>query len=255
MSVRNEKCVVLKNKRLSSDGYLIVLGSGEISRQTLPGQFVEIGCLGKDMILRRPFSVFDVSDNSISFFIKVIGKGSRWLSELPEGYVVDLIGPLGNGFSLSSGKSLLIGGGCGIASLNLLAERLKQSGGKTDAIFGFSRPEEIPQEVISGFRRKADNVVVTVDSGDYSTLGNVVDRLGEVSLDNYENFYCCGPVRMLKALVPQLSARKTEVSLEARMACGIGVCYGCSINTVFSIKRVCIDGPVFRMEEVIWDEL
>jgi len=114
MNVVNEKCEVIRNERVSSDGHVLVLNSRDISRQTLPGQFVEIGCYGEDMILRRPFSVFDVSSESLSLFIKIVGKGTKWLSELNSGSIVDLIGPLGNGFTLSSNtRSLLIGGGCG----------------------------------------------------------------------------------------------------------------------------------------------
>ncbi|PVD17877.1 hypothetical protein V512_013385 [Mesotoga sp. Brook.08.105.5.1] len=256
MNVVNEKCEVIRNERVSSDGHVLVLNSRDISRQTLPGQFVEIGCYGEDMILRRPFSVFDVSSESLSLFIKIIGKGTKWLSELNSGSIVDLIGPLGNGFTVSSNtRSLLIGGGCGIASLNLLSRRLFYSDCNTDTIFGFSKPEEIPREIIEGFQKRANRVLVTVDKGPYPIIGNVVDTLKEIDLENYDRFYCCGPTRMLKALEPFLYKREVEVSLEAHMACGIGVCYGCTINTKHGSKRVCLDGPVFKMEEVEWNEM
>ena len=252
----SENCAVISNKMVSIDGNLITFYSEKIANSTLPGQFVEVSCSNGGMLLRRPFSVYDKNAKSLSLFVKSVGKGTRWLSGLREGERINIIGPLGKGFSIDKGsRSLLIGGGCGVASLRLLSKAIVEAGGECDAIFGFKKREEIPQTIVEDFSRTAGHLTITVDSGDYPVRGNVKDRLAEIELDRYGRYYCCGPTVMLKALVPLLSSRATEVSLEARMACGLGAGYGCPIITDRGGKRVCYDGPVFTMREVDWNDL
>lgn len=252
----SENCAVISNKSVSIDGNLITFSSEKIAHSALPGQFVEVSCSDGGMLLRRPFSVYDTTAESLSLFVKSVGRGTRWLGGLREGEKVNIIGPLGKGFSIDEGsRSLLIGGGCGVASLRLLSKAIVEAGGECDAIFGFRKREEIPETIVGDFSRTARRLTVTVDSGDYPVRGNVMDRLAEIEFDRYGRYYCCGPTAMLRALVPLLSFKATEVSLEAKMACGLGVCYGCTINTDRGGKRVCYDGPVFTMKEVEWNDL
>ncbi len=252
----SENCAVISNKSVSIDGNLITFSSEKIAHSALPGQFVEVSCSDGGMLLRRPFSVYDTTAESLSLFVKSVGRGTRWLGGLREGEKVNIIGPLGKGFSIDEGsRSLLIGGGCGVASLRLLSKAIVEAGGECDAIFGFRKREEIPETIVGDFSRTARRLTVTVDSGDYPVRGNVMDRLAEIEFDRYGRYYCCGPTAMLRALVPLLSLKTTEVSLEAKMACGLGVCYGCTINTDRGGKRVCYDGPIFTMKEVEWNDL
>ena len=256
MRVYSENCVLIENRKASSDGYLLTFKSARIATDVRPGQFVEVKCM-EGSVLRRPFSVYRTDAGSFSLFIKVAGKGSKWLSELRPGANTSVIGPLGNGYTISEKRRVLItGGGCGVASLFLLAKELKGARVSMDMVFGFGSPDEIPEIVLQPFRELADTLIVTVDRGDYPVKGNVLEALKRVDLSRYDGFYGCGPVKMLKALAGTINPEKAEVSLEARMACGFGVCYGCSIITSDgSNKRVCVDGPVFKMNEVDWNAL
>ncbi|HNR64259.1 MAG: dihydroorotate dehydrogenase electron transfer subunit [Thermotogae bacterium] len=256
MSPIIEKTVVLENIKASADSHILVLSSEKIGRLTQPGQFVEVSCDPDHLVLKRPFSVYEANEETLSLYVKRVGKGSQWLQQLRPGGSLEIIGPLGNGYRIiESGRCLLIGGGCGIASLKMLSREIEERGGSSDAIFGFKTAAEIPQTAIEAFQTHTGTMTVTVEMGLYPKTGTVVDRLKELTIGAYQHFYACGPIGMLKALVPFLQTLDTQVSLEMRMACGFGVCYGCSVKTVSGNKRVCCEGPVFSMQEVDWHDL
>jgi dihydroorotate dehydrogenase electron transfer subunit len=251
-----EKATVLENILVSPDSHVVVFSSASIGKTAQPGQFVEVGCDPGRFVLKRPFSVFEATNETLSLYIKRVGEGTRWLQQLSIGETVDIIGPLGNGYRVPDhGRSLLIGGGCGLASLKTLSRKIRESGGYTDIILGFRTEAEIPDRIIDTFREHTATIILATESGTNTKTGTVVDCLREININEYGYFFCCGPIGMLKALLPLLNTRNTFVSLEMRMACGLGVCYGCSVRTVSGLKRVCQDGPVFPMKEVEWRDL
>ncbi len=256
MSPFIETSAILENVPVSSDSHVLVLSSEKICKTVQPGQFVEVRCDPDHLVLKRPFSIFESTGETVSLYVKRVGKGSRWLQKARAGETVEIIGPLGNGYlGPFDGKSLLIGGGCGIASLKMLSRTIKENGGVVDAIFGFRIHAEVPEQVIAMFKLHVESLTVTLETSDFLKTETVVDRLREANIDDYERFFVCGPSGMMKALLRILPAKDTQVSLEMRMACGLGVCYGCSVSTIFGRKRVCHDGPVFSMEEVDWNDL
>ena len=218
---------------------------GDASPITAPGQFVNIrldGCF-----LRRPISVCDWDQESLTLVFKVVGKGTAVLAETPEGARLDLLCGLGNGFDLSrcGQRPLLVGGGLGAAPLYGLARALLAAGKKPAAVLGFNSKVDIFYE--EKFRTLGVDTVITTVDGSAGVKGFVTDALPE----HYDMFCACGPLPMMKAVC---AAAHTPgfVSLEERMGCGFGACMGCSCETKAGSKRVCRDGPVFAKEELPW---
>ena len=219
--------------------------AGDTSAITAPGQFVNIRLDGQ--FLRRPISVNDVGDDTLTIIYKVVGKGTELMSRLPEGTELDVLTGLGNGYDLTkSGDSpLLIGGGVGVPPLYLLAKRLLAEGKRPAAILGFNTKDEIFGE--DDFRALGCDVTVTTVDGSYGVKGFVTNALPA----DYTYFYTCGPEPMLKA-VYKATATSGQFSFEERMGCGFGACMGCSCKTVTGYKRICKDGPVLEKEEIKW---
>ena len=180
--------------------------------------------------------------------------------ELRPGDVVDLMGPLGTGFHLpdKGTRSLLLGGGCGVAPLWGVAAELHRRKGEIIALLGFQSSGKVFGEDV--FRRYQAEIVVTTDDGSYGRRGFVSDHLEEVLSRPIDRAYVCGPLPMLKAVIPMIrkAGIKGEVSLEERMGCGFGACLSCVVNVlkegVIEKQRVCAEGPVFDLEEVIVDD-
>ncbi len=204
------------------------------------GQFISVLCPNKT--LRRPFSVADFKNGTVTILIKTIGEGTKYLSSLKKGDDIDFIAPLGNGFDIKNKKSLLIGAGIGIAPMLFLKSELKKKNIKNYLISGFKEKNE----VIKG----SDKTVIG---------GSVLDNIDElIEKQKPEIIYSCGPNIVLK-LVCELGKKyniETQVALERVMACSIGVCRGCVIKLdkkgELVNASVCKDGPVFRGDEVIW---
>jgi len=251
-----ERARVLSNHPAGKNAHLLRLHAPSISGQTKPGQFVQVSCDPGKLLLRRPYSILDNRDGSVSLYVKRVGNGSNWLCERKQEEVLDLMGPLGNGFPLPPpGRHMLVGGGSGLASLGILCRLLAEAGGEVDVLMGFRTPEEIPGAVLDAFSRFCRSLTLVVEKGDFPVKGTAVDQMRQQNLEKFDEIYCCGPMGMLKALAPLLHGRGALVSLEARMGCGTGVCFGCTIPTRNGGKRVCLEGPVFCMDEVIWDEI
>ena len=210
-----------------------------------PAQFFMLRAWGLDPPLARPMSVFERTEEQISFLYEVRRRGTVLLSRLKPRDEISLFGPLGNGWERSDGRIALIGGGCGIAPLLQTAKTFRE----VDLYLGFRDKPFL----VETFEKLGSRVVITSESGRGGWMGVVTDGFNPVG---YEVCYACGPRGMLKTLAQICNTAGVPlfVSLEERMACGIGACLGCAVKTTKGILRVCRDGPVFRAEEVIWDD-
>ncbi|MCL2042442.1 MAG: dihydroorotate dehydrogenase electron transfer subunit [Bacteroidales bacterium] len=223
----------------------------QLSKPLLPvfaGQFVEIKVADEpDVFLRRPISVHDVdyNDNTISFLIRVCGKGTDKLSRLRPEESVNIVYPLGKGFTVEQGKYLLVGGGCGLAPLYYLARQLNEVGVFPDILFGVRNAEAL---LDMEKYQDVGNVYVTTEDGSVGERGFATQHSILNHPENYTHICTCGPEAMMKA-VAQYAARhhiRCEVSLENTMACGIGACLCCVTETVDGHNLcVCTEGPVF----------
>lgn len=213
------------------------------------GEFVHIAIPG--FYLRRPLSICDIEDGKLTIVYKVVGQGTKVLSGMPVGTELEVLTGLGRGFDPGASRegALLVGGGLGVPPLYLLAKRLKAGGKKVTAILGFNKADEII--LADEFRTVCDEVVIATADGSVGVKGFVTDALKTLDPSSWDYFYTCGPMVMMKAVCAMLEG-PGEVSLEERMGCGAGFCYGCSIETQNGPRRVCKDGPVFKKEELPW---
>ena len=236
---------ILSNTALTDSVYKMVL-SGDTSDITAPGQFVNIQLSG--LFLRRPISVCDYDEETLTIVYKVVGKGTEQMSTMATGEKLDILTGLGNGYDLSiTGEHpVLLGGGVGVPPMYNLAKKLLAQGKTVSVILGFNTKSEIFYE--NEFRSLGCDVTVTTVDGSYGTKGFVTDALPE----NYTHFCCCGPEPMLKA-VYRATKTSGQMSFEERMGCGFGACMGCSCKTLTGNKRICKDGPVMKKEEILWE--
>lgn len=235
---------ILSNVALTNDVYKMVL-DGDTRYITAPGQFINIRLEGK--FLRRPISVCDYDDKSITIIYKVVGEGTEQLSKLESGEVLDVLTGLGNGYDITKSiKPLLIGGGVGVPPMYNLAKALLADGQKPTVVLGFNTKSEIFYE--DEFKALGCNTFVTTVDGSYGIKGFVTDAMTDL---DYDYFYTCGPLPMFKA-VYNATSTSGQFSFEERMGCGFGACMGCSCKTKYGNKRICKDGPVLVKEEIIW---
>ena len=237
---------IVENVALTDCVFKMIL-KGDVSAITAPGQFVNIKLDG--LYLRRPISVCDVSADTVTIIYKVVGKGTKLMSEMTEG-VLDVLTGLGNGYDLTvaGDKPVLLGGGVGVPPMYLLAKKLIAEGKKVSVILGFNTANEVFYE--AEFKALGAVVTVTTVDGSYGVKGFVTDALQNI---DYTYFYTCGPEPMLKA-VYRASKSSGQMSFEKRMGCGFGACMGCSCKTITGYKRICKEGPVMRKEEILWED-
>ena len=235
---------ILSNTALTDSVYKMVL-SGDTSHVTNCGQFVNIQLDG--LFLRRPISVCDYDESTLTIIYKVVGKGTEQMSAMVPGEKLDILTGLGNGYdiSLAGDSPVLLGGGVGVPPMYNLAKKLIAEGKKVTVILGFNTQNEIFYE--NEFKVLGCDVAVTTVDGSYGIKGFVTDALPE----NYSYFYTCGPEPMLKA-VYKATATSGQMSFEERMGCGFGACMGCSCKTLTGYKRICKEGPVMKKEEILW---
>jgi len=236
---------------------LIWLKCPEIVPEAKPGQFVMVRC-GGDCVLPRPFSIHQVNDGGIALFFAVWedGKGTNWLSQCQKDDTVELFGPLGNGYSIrpASRNLLLVAGGIGIAPLYFLAQHVLSQGYSVTVLLGASTATQLYP---SHYLPPEAELIITTEDGTAGQKGMITD-LSPDFVGWADQVFACGPVAMYRNMVnkyPQLKNRPVQVSLEVRMGCGRGLCYGCTLKTKSGLKRVCQDGPVFDLDDVLWDEL
>lgn len=236
---------VKANIKIAENTYKMVLG-GDCSGITASGQFVNIKLDG--FFLRRPISVCDYNDNELTLIYKVVGKGTEYMAELGAGEKLDILTGLGNGYDLSKSgnEPVLIGGGAGVPPMYNLCRKLVAEGKKPKVILGFNKENELFFE--NEFKALGAEVTVTTADGSYGIKGFVTDALKNMK---YTYIYSCGPEPMLKAIY-NTAETSGQLSFEERMGCGFGACMGCSCETKYGNKRICKDGPVLEMEEIIW---
>jgi len=237
---------ILYNEALTDSVYKMVM-AGDTSAITAPGQFVNIQLNG--LFLRRPISVCDYDDKTLTIVYKAVGKGTAAMSSMTPGTKLDILTGLGNGYdlSLSGSRPVLLGGGVGVPPMYNLAKKLVAQGKTVSVILGFNTKSEIFYE--DAFKALGCDVTVTTVDGSYGTKGFVTTALENL---DYTYFYTCGPEPMLKA-VHRASRTSGQMSFEERMGCGFGACMGCSCKTLTGYKRICKEGPVMKKEEILWE--
>jgi dihydroorotate dehydrogenase electron transfer subunit len=251
---RQELLKVLENKRINDDVFLIVLGSKNQLPPMLPGQFVQIKVESGRAFLRRPFSIHDVdyAENNFSLLIQVVGEGTKAISRIVKGAMVDVIYPLGNSFSVpvDAQKPLLIGGGVGVAPIFFMAKFLTNKGFRPDILLGF---RDIKRVIKYEQFIEVGKVFVTTEDGSLGVKGYVTDH-PVFNAGTYDISYCCGPEPMMRAVAGICGEKgvKCEVSLENLMGCGIGACLCCVVDTVRGNVCTCTEGPVFNINQLKW---
>lgn len=243
--MRDLSFTVIGNDMLNHDTFDLKL-EGNTSEIVRPGQFVNLDVDG--VFLRRPISVCEWDKDYLRLVYKVVGKGTAKMSEYKIGDSFNILLPLGNGFDVNkSGEApLLVGGGVGTPPLLGLAKDLTAQGKNVRAVLGFNTAEDIIlYKDFIGLLGK-ENVTVTTVEGSFGIKGFVTDANLRGSF-----IYACGPLPMLKAVAIH-SECGAELSFESRMGCGFGACMGCSMQTKSGAKRVCVEGPVFLKEDILW---
>lgn len=267
---------IAENISLNKDYNLITFIPLADTREPEPGQFYMIGSYTAetgspakippysnicDPLLKRPFSIFRKIADGFQILCRIKGKGTTIIRNMRKGMSVDVLGPLGSFYPMPSGNrpSLIVAGGLGIASVFFLAERIVQSGDKANIYYGARTETDLI--MIDELRGITEGLSISTDDGSCGERGCVTDMFGDFlscnpSLTAEAVIYACGPAKMLETISSIARARRIAayISLEERMACGIGACLGCVVKTVEGYKRVCKEGPVFRAEEIVWGE-
>lgn len=249
-----ERAVIVSQKCIGTDIYDMVLSFPKGAKEAKPGQFIAMYCEDGTKLLPRPISIcgIDAEKGTLRVVYRIAGEGTRLFSEMKEGDSLEVLGPLGNGFTMKEEKAIIVGGGIGIPPMLELAKQLSCE--KT-VVLGYRNELFLKDE----FESYADVVVATED-GSCGTKGTVIDAIKEAGVDG-KVIYACGPMPMLKALAEYAEAHDMEaqISLEERMACGIGACLGCICKTKkkdhhtnVNNQRICKDGPVFDAKEVVF---
>ena len=238
---------ILSNEPLTPAVYRMVL-EGDTQYITRSGQFINIELEGK--FLRRPISVSDYDDKSVTIIYKVVGRGTEQMKGMVAGQKLDILTGLGNGFNTenSGNRPLLVGGGVGVPPMYNLCKRLLSEGKRPVVIIGFNTKEEV--FYYDEFKALGVDVYCSTADGSFGSKGFVTDVIRGEGLE-FDYLYTCGPLPMLKALYDATSV-DGEYSFEERMGCGFGACMGCTCKTKYGNKRICKDGPVLKRDEIIW---
>lgn len=227
------KFVEISNIEFLSDEVFTLKFEGKFEGE--PGQFYMLKLNEfSDPLLGRPISISDIGENHIVFLIQIMGRGTEQLSKYKVGDKVGLLGPLGNGFNIVDGKCALLAGTAGIAPLLYLAKNLKV---KPDLYVGYRSGEYYTDE----FKEYVENIYIATEDGSVGHKGYALDLL---DADKYDKIYVCGPMPMINATMKKFPESDIEVSLEARMGCGVGACLSCNCETQDGHIRICKEGPV-----------
>jgi dihydroorotate dehydrogenase electron transfer subunit len=244
---------IISNEEVTPGTHLIWLKAPEIARTAHPGQFITIHCGDNyELVLRRPLSIHRVAGREqIALLFQTVGKGTEWLAQCREGDNLDILGPLGNGFSLkpTTRKLLLIAGGIGIAPLVFLAEKALGEGCLITMLLGASNTSLLyPRSMLPS----PIKLVTATEDGSEGRKGMVTELIPDFT-DQADQIFACGPSAMYKSIADQHIRRKLiQISLEERMGCGVGACYSCTIKTKLGLMQVCRDGPVFELDDILW---
>ena len=252
------KAKIISNSRLIGNYWYLEFESRQIAQQSSPGQFVNIKVSDSMApLLRRPLSIHAVCASQVKVIYELRGEGTQILSSRKPGEILDIIGPLGNGFSYrrilkSRGiNNILIAGGIGVAPLVFLAKELKST--KPLVLIGARTKKDIL--CAREFKALGCAVKFATDDGSVGFKGRVTDLLKIILAEHkISGIFSCGPHLMLKTVTQIAKENKidAQLSLEEHMACGVGACLGCVVETKDGYKTVCKDGPVFSSEELAW---
>ena len=242
---------IMSNFEIAEKIFRLEAYSPELSALAKAGQFVEVQ-ISDEFTLRRPFGVASTKNDTVTIFYRVVGQGTKFLSRKNFGEVLNILGPLGNGFDTEvEGKILLVGGGMGLAPLLCAAEKLDS----VDVLMGGKTADEVIFWE-NAFVSEVGEMFITTDDGSLGEKGFVTNFLSEIlQVENYSAVFTCGPEIMMRTVALEVLANDIfcQVSFERRMACGLGACLSCSVDTTQGRKKVCKDGPIFNAEEVFFD--
>ena len=253
MSKKQVMAEIIRHTSLSDGIFDMTLKAEEIAKEAKAGQFISVYLNNKSKILPRPISIcgIDKEAGTLRIVYRTVGDGTKELSDYKEGEMVKILGPLGNGFTQKDKKAILIGGGIGIPPM---LELMKQLDCDKTAVLGYRDSDMFLKDEFEA----VGDVVISTEDGSFGTKGNVIDAIKEQGVEG-SIIYACGPTPMLRAIKQYAEERGIEcyLSLEERMACGIGACLGCVCKTKekdhhsnVHNKRICKDGPVFLSTEV-----
>ncbi len=252
MSKIKIKANILRQEMIAGNVFSMVIQAKEIATQAVPGQFVDLYSADGSKLLPRPISLCEIDreQGTLRLVYRIAGKGTAEFSTLTSDHTIDVLGPLGNGFKKEGKKAIIIGGGIGIPPMLQLAKELDC---EKSIVLGYRDEEFLSSE----FKPYGD-VYMSSDNGEFGVKGTVMDAIREYGIEG-DIIYACGPTPMLRAIREYAIEHniKAQISLEERMACGVGACLACVCksrevddHSMVHNKRVCKDGPVFYAEEV-----
>ena len=239
-----EKAKIISNQELAKDIYAMRIKT-EIALKAKAGQFVEAEV--PNFFLRRPISIASIDNDEITLIYKIVGEGTKAMSRMRD--EISILGPLGNGFPMDfdDSSTLIIGGGIGVPPLYELSKQYQKMGKDVTVVLGFLNREQVILE--EEFKALNIKTIITTDDGTYGYHGNVIKTIEDLGINN-DFIMACGPMGMLKGLSNKY--KRGYLSLEQRMACGVGACMGCVVEgSDHKAYRVCKDGPVFAIGEII----
>ncbi|MCL1830388.1 MAG: dihydroorotate dehydrogenase electron transfer subunit [Oscillospiraceae bacterium] len=239
---------VLANDMVAEQIYMMKI-QGDSSSVTAPGQFINIKIDG--FYLRRPMSIALWDNASLTIFYRVVGEGTKQLSQYVTGQQLDLLTGLGNGYDItvaSGQRVVLIGGGMGVAPLIGLAKTLSEMGIVFDTVVGFNRQQEVYG--LKQIKPYTNRLMVATVDGSLGMKGMVTQA---VEVVNYDYYFSCGSENMLRAV--HTLPLKGQLSFESRMGCGFGACMGCSCRTLTGYARICVEGPIMRSDDISFNEV
>jgi dihydroorotate dehydrogenase electron transfer subunit len=249
--------LIIKNEEMVPGIFRIWLKAPELVQEARPGRFVMIRC-GEDLLLRRPFSIHRVEEDNVAVLFQIRGKGTEWLTRCKKGDYLDVFGAMGNGFEILPGSKnlLLVAGGMGIAPLFYVAESAIRKGNSVAILLGAPTSRRLYpiNQLPPGVK-----IVLATDDGSAGQKGTVTELIPRFN-SSLDQIFACGPLQMLRHMAEEqerlgIKGKFVQVSMETRMGCGVGVCYSCTIRTKDGLKQVCSDGPIFNLNEIVWDEL
>ena len=254
MAIYRRNASIIRHEKIGTEIFDLTIHFPEAAAEAVPGQFVCLYCKDGSRLLPRPISICDTEKEQglIRMVYRIAGKGTREISGYKSGQMIEVMGPLGNGFTPNEEEAILIGGGIGIPPMLALAKSLA---GVKKVVLGY-RDETF---LLKEFQEVCDTFVATED-GSLGTRGTVIDAMTEHGVSG-KSIYACGPMPMLKAIAAFANEKGmyAQISLEERMACGIGACLGCicktkdkNHHTNVGNARICKDGPVFDAKEVLF---
>ena len=253
MSKKQVMAEIIRHTSLSDGIFDMTLKAEEIAKEAKAGQFISVYLNNKSKILPRPISIcgIDKEAGTLRIVYRTVGDGTKELSDYKEGEMVKILGPLGNGFTQKDKKAILIGGGIGIPPM---LELMKQLDCDKTAVLGYRDSDMFLKDEFEA----VGDVVISTEDGSFGTKGNVIDAIKEQGVEG-SIIYACGPTPMLrgiKAYAEEMGI-EAQISMEERMACGIGACLACVCKTKdkdahsnVNNKRICKEGPVFDAREV-----